>query len=110
MSAELWAVYVLVVSRHMFAAQLVDMRAPRVQQTSVDPATSWPNGRDSLITIAESLMTSLSTSIDETGTTYQCSFCGKGWNSKSDDRKQKPQVGFSTMPAQDSCLVQRLCI
>ncbi len=98
--AELFAVYVLVVSRHMFAAQLVDMRAPRVHKTSVNPATSWPNGADSVSAIAKSLMTILSTSMDETGATFQCSYCGKGWNSKSDDRKQKPKVGFGTLPVQ----------
>ena len=108
-SAELFAVYVLVVSRHMFAAQLVDMRAPRVQERSANHATSWPNGKDSVSAIAESLMTILSTSMDEAGTTFQCVYCGKGWNSKSDDRKQKPEVGFGNLPVQDDCPELSLC-
>ncbi|CAL5228034.1 g11098 [Coccomyxa viridis] len=42
--------------------------------------------------IFDFLTSTLSACIDGAGTNYQCSYCGKGWNSLGQSSKQRPKV------------------
>ncbi len=109
LSAEVFAVYTMVVSCHTFAAHLLEMKAPTVpdKSDSADPDSSWPYHKDNLNAISESLVNIVSSSIDEAGTNYQCSYCGRSWHSKADKHKQRPKVSLRAFPVPYSLFCTR---
>ena len=92
MAAEYFPLYVMAVTGSLFTAMLLDMKAPKVKRVPADPTTSWPYHAANLKAIFDFITSTLSACIDGAGTSYQCSYCGKGWNSLGHSSKQRPKV------------------
>ena len=97
--AEVFPLYIMAVSGHLFSALLVDMRAPRVPRNPGDMNTSWPYHVANLRAIASFVVNTMLACLDGAGSIYQCSYCGIAWSSttpKVSHSKQKPKVTLHT--------------
>ena len=92
LAAEYFPLYVMAVTGSLFTAMLLDMKAPKFKRVLADPTTSWPYHAANLRAIFDFITSTLSACIDGAGTNYQCSYCGKGWNSLGQSSKQRPKV------------------
>ena len=90
--AELFPLYVMAVCGSLFSAMLLDMRAPKGARNAADNNVSWPYHAANLKAISDFMSNTMMACTDGAGYSYQCSYCGKGWNSKDDSSQQKPKV------------------
>ena len=82
----------MAVSGSLFSAMLLDMKAPKGPRIAADSTTSWPYHVVNLKAISDFNSNTMMACTDGAGLSYQCSYCGKGWNSKDDSNHGKPKV------------------